>query len=179
MVCAERSAQQTDRNTKKTIRFSFFMGPGIQNEDKSSYFEVKAQSTPEGWGGKEGRFSQYGSCRPFQTISLNAGNRTSVYGIITTFELMTTESKRQQRFARMIQKDLGDIFQRDMPNLLPNVMVTVTTVRATPDLSAVRVYLSFFNAPDAKEAINTIKLQANDIRYKLGKRIRNQVRVVP
>ncbi|MFS8617249.1 MAG: 30S ribosome-binding factor RbfA [Solitalea sp.] len=92
---------------------------------------------------------------------------------------MTTESKRQQRFARMIQKDLGDIFQRDMPNLLPNVMVTVTTVRATPDLSAVRVYLSFFNAPDAKEAINTIKLQANDIRYKLGKRIRNQVRVVP
>src|SRR5690606_11820498 len=110
---------------------------------------------------------------PFQTISLNAGNRTSVYGIITTFELMTTESKRQQRFARMIQKDL-----RDMPNRLPNVMVTVTTVRATPDLSAVRVYLSFFNAPDVKEAINTIKLQANDIRYKLGKRIRNQVRAV-
>lgn len=92
---------------------------------------------------------------------------------------MATESKRQQRFARLIQKDLGEIFQRDMNNMLPNVMVTVTTVRATPDLSGVKVYLSFYNAPDVKEAINAIKLQASEIRFKLGKRIRNQVRVVP
>src|SRR5690606_30227273 len=71
------------------------------------------------------------------------------------------------------------IFQREMQHMLPNVMVTVTTVRATPDLSGVKVYLSFYNAPDVKEAINTIKLHASDIRYKLGKRIRNQARVVP
>lgn len=92
---------------------------------------------------------------------------------------MGTESKRQQKFARLVQKDLGDIFQREMQNILPNVMVTVTTVRATPDLSGVKVYLSFYNAPDVKEAINAVKLHAADIRYKLGKRIRNQVRVVP
>lgn len=102
-----------------------------------------------------------------------------IRGIIITFDTMGAESKRQQKFARLVQKDLGDIFQREMQHILPNVMVTITTVRATPDLSSVKIYLSFFNAPDAQEAINAIKLQTADIRYKLGKRIRNQVRVVP
>lgn len=92
---------------------------------------------------------------------------------------MAAESKRQQKFARLIQKDLSDIFQREMQNILPNVMVTVTTVRASPDLGLAKVYLSFYNAPDARQAINAVKLQAVDIRYKLGKRIRNQVRVIP
>lgn len=92
---------------------------------------------------------------------------------------MAAESKRQQKFARLIQKDLSDIFQREMQNILPNVMVTVTTVRASPDLGLAKVYLSFYNAPDVRQAINAVKLQAVDIRYKLGKRIRNQVRVIP
>lgn len=92
---------------------------------------------------------------------------------------MATESKRQQKFARMIQRDLSDIFQREMQNILPGVMVTVTMVRATPDLSSVKVYLSFYNAPDVQEAIGQVKLHAADIRYKLGKRIRHQARVVP
>lgn len=92
---------------------------------------------------------------------------------------MATESKRQHKFARLIQKDLGDIFQREMQNILPGVMVTVTTVRATPDLANVKVYLSFYNAPDVQEAINQIKLHSADIRYKLGKKIRHQARVVP
>src|SRR3546814_1885431 len=92
---------------------------------------------------------------------------------------MGSESKRQQKFARLIQKDLGDIFHRELQHMLPNAMITITMVRATPDLSGVKVYLSFYNAPDVKEAMNTIKLHTADIRYRLGKRVRNQVRVVP
>ena len=89
------------------------------------------------------------------------------------------ESKRQQKFSRVIQKDLGEIFQREGNNLLPNSMITVTKVRATPDLGIVRVYLSFFNAPDNILAINTIKAKTAEIRYILGKKIKDQVRGVP
>src|SRR3546814_2328002 len=79
---------------------------------------------------------------------------------------MGSESKRQQKFARLIQKDLGDIFHRELQHMLPNAMITITMVRATPDLSGVKVYLSFYNAPDVKEAMNTIKLHTADIRYR-------------
>jgi ribosome-binding factor A len=89
------------------------------------------------------------------------------------------ESKRQQKFARVIQKDLGEIFQREGNNLLPNSMITVTKVRATPDLGIVRIYLSFFNTPNNQLAINTIKAKTAEIRYILGKKIKDQVRGVP
>lgn len=89
------------------------------------------------------------------------------------------ESKRQQKFARVIQKDLGEIFQREGNNYLPNSMITVTKVRATPDLGIVRVFLSFFNTPDAESAIKTIREKTSEIRYTLGKRIKDQVRGVP
>lgn len=89
------------------------------------------------------------------------------------------ESKRQQKFARVIQKDLGELFQREGHTLLPNIMITVTKVRATPDLGIVRVYLSFFNAPDNQLALHTIKAHNSEIRYNLGKRIKDQVKVVP
>jgi ribosome-binding factor A len=89
------------------------------------------------------------------------------------------ESKRQQKFARVIQKDLGELFQREGNNLLPNTMITVTKVRTTPDLGIVRVFLSFFNSPNNVLAINTIKAHTAEIRYNLGKRIKDQVRGVP
>ena len=56
------------------------------------------------------------------------------------------ESKRQQKFAGVIQKDLAEIFQREGMNFLPNVLVTITKVRVTSDLALARVYLSFFNS---------------------------------
>lgn len=89
------------------------------------------------------------------------------------------ESKRQQKFAGVIQQDLAEIFQREGMSFLPNMLVTITKVRMTPDLAIARVFLSFFNTQDAALALSTIKAHANEIRYKLGSRIRNQARVVP
>ena len=89
------------------------------------------------------------------------------------------ESKRQQKFAGVIQKDLAEIFQREAANLLPNVMVTITKVRVTSDLAIARVYLSFFNSTNNALALNTIKAHAGEIRYKLGNRIKDQARIVP
>jgi ribosome-binding factor A len=89
------------------------------------------------------------------------------------------ESKRQQKFAGVIQQDLAAIFQREGMNLLPNTMITITKVRVTPDLAIARVFLSFFNSNNVQLALNTIKQHASEIRYKLGARIKDQVRIIP
>ena len=89
------------------------------------------------------------------------------------------ESKRQQKFAGVIQEDLAAILQRESANYLPNTMITITKVRVTPDLAIARVFLSFFNTPNNQLALQTIKLHASEIRYKLGSRIKDQVRVIP
>ncbi|MES2376394.1 30S ribosome-binding factor RbfA [Mucilaginibacter sp. UYCu711] len=89
------------------------------------------------------------------------------------------ESKRQQKFAGVIQEDLAAIFQREGMNYLPNTMVTITKVRVTPDLAIARVFLSFFNTANNAQALQTVKLHASEIRYKLGSRIKDQVRVIP
>lgn len=89
------------------------------------------------------------------------------------------ESKRQQKFAGVIQQDLAAIFQREGMTFLPNTLVTITKVRVTPDLAIARVFLSFFNNTNAQLALNTIKQHASEIRYKLGARIKDQVRIIP
>ncbi|MBD1367507.1 30S ribosome-binding factor RbfA [Mucilaginibacter sp. ZT4R22] len=89
------------------------------------------------------------------------------------------ESKRQQKFAGVIQQDLAAIFQREGMNYLPNTLVTITKVRVTPDLAIARIFLSFFNGTDNQHALAAIKLHASEIRYKLGARIKDQVRVIP
>lgn len=92
---------------------------------------------------------------------------------------MSTESKRQQRFAGVIQQDLAEIFQREGNAWAPGAFVTVTRVRVTPDLAIARVFLSFLNTKNAAADINAIKSHSNEIRYKLGARIRNNARIVP
>jgi ribosome-binding factor A len=89
------------------------------------------------------------------------------------------ESKRQQKFAGVIQEDLAAIFQREGMSFLPNTLVTITKVRVTPDLALARIFLSFFNGTNSQLALQTIKLHASEIRYKLGARIKDQVRVIP
>ncbi|UKT63839.1 30S ribosome-binding factor RbfA [Pedobacter mucosus] len=89
------------------------------------------------------------------------------------------ESKRQQKFAGVIQEELAQIFQREGGTFLPNTLVTITRVRMSPDLSVAKVYLSFFNTTNTALSINTVNAHNGEIRYKLGARIRHQARVVP
>ncbi|GHE38422.1 30S ribosome-binding factor RbfA [Sphingobacterium griseoflavum] len=92
---------------------------------------------------------------------------------------MGTESKRQQRFAGVIQQDLAELFQREGNAWAPGAFITVTRVRMTPDLAIARAYLSFLNTKTAKEDLANIQSKTNEIRYKLGTRIKNQARIVP
>lgn len=89
------------------------------------------------------------------------------------------ESKRQQKFAGVLQEELARVFQREGASFLPNTLVTITRVRVSPDLAVAKVYLSFFNTNNTTLSINTVNAHAGEIRYKLGSRIRHQVRVVP
>lgn len=89
------------------------------------------------------------------------------------------ESKRQQRIARLLQKDLGEIFQHEAPNLSGGAMITVTKVHVTSDLAISRVYLSIFGTEDKQSILDKIRARSNEIKYKLGNRIRNQLRAVP
>jgi ribosome-binding factor A len=89
------------------------------------------------------------------------------------------ESKRQQKFAGLLQEELAAIFQREGAAYLPNTLVTITKVRVSPDLAVAKVYLSFLNTNNTSLSVATVNAHSSEIRYKLGSRIRHQARVIP
>ena len=89
------------------------------------------------------------------------------------------ESKRQERISKLLQKDLGEIFQTQMQHLAMGTMITVTKVYVSPDLSLIKIYLSLFPTKNSNEIINNIKKHSSEIRRELGNRIRHQLRIVP
>lgn len=89
------------------------------------------------------------------------------------------ESKRQQKFAGLLQEELAAIFQREGSSYLPNTLVTITKVRVSPDLAVAKVYLSFLNTNNTELSLATVNSHTGEIRYKLGSRIRHQARVIP
>ncbi|MEG1498534.1 MAG: 30S ribosome-binding factor RbfA [Bacteroidales bacterium] len=89
------------------------------------------------------------------------------------------DSSRQQKINRLLQKDLGEIFQTQMQPQFPGVMITVTFVRITPDLSLARVNLSLFPVKGKEEVLQQIKKRTKEIRMLLGQRVKLQLRIVP
>lgn len=88
------------------------------------------------------------------------------------------ESNRQKKFGRLIQKELSEMFQREVA-VEGAPMLTVTVVRGTPDLKQARVYISVF--PDGKgpAAVKELNERVREIRGSLGRRVREQLRFVP
>ncbi|HLP04171.1 MAG TPA: 30S ribosome-binding factor RbfA [Paludibacter sp.] len=88
------------------------------------------------------------------------------------------ETTRQQKIARMLQKELGEIFLL-YARKLQGTLITVTAVRVSPDLGIVRVHLSIFPSDKAKAIIEQVTADTKAIRFDLGKRVRNQLRIIP
>ena len=82
-------------------------------------------------------------------------------------------------FAVLLQRELGEIFRVEMQPYFPGIMMTVTFIRITPDLSVARVNLSLFPDQHKEETLKKIKARTAEIRGLLGQRIRNQLRIVP
>jgi len=79
----------------------------------------------------------------------------------------------------MLQRELGEIFRREAANKFNRAMITVTKVHVTRDISLARSYLSLFATNDKSALLESIRRHTPEIRYQLGKRIRNQVRKIP
>ena len=90
-----------------------------------------------------------------------------------------TEGKRQKQVAAEISKQLNDIFLKMGLNMIEGGMVSISSVKITPDLFEARIYLSFFQIKDADAALEKFKSHTSDIRGELGKRMRHQLRSIP
>lgn len=88
------------------------------------------------------------------------------------------QETRQNRIARLLQKELAEIFQ-SQTRMMRGVMVSVTRVRISPDLSVCTAYLSVFPSEKAEELLENINKNNKTIRYELGTRVRNQLRIIP
>jgi len=88
-------------------------------------------------------------------------------------------SVRQQKFARLVQKELSEIFQRDKRGFLDNAFITIAEVKVSPDLGVAKVYISMMLAKDKQAILDKLDLHKKEIRRALGEKIRNQARIVP
>jgi ribosome-binding factor A len=88
------------------------------------------------------------------------------------------ETTRQAKIARLLQKELSEIFRRQTSKT-HGVIVSVSNVRVTPDLSLARVYLSVFPSEKGEEILNNINNSTKTIRYELAQKVRFQLRKTP
>ena len=88
------------------------------------------------------------------------------------------QETRQNKVSRLLQKELAEIFQ-SQTRQMKGVLVSVTKVRISPDLSICTAYLRIFPSEKGSELLDNIKASEKSIRYELGKRVRNQLRIIP
>lgn len=88
------------------------------------------------------------------------------------------QETRQNRIARLLQKELGLIFQ-SQTRQTRGILISVTRVRISPDLSICTAYLSIFPSERGEEILGNINANVSTIRYDLGQRVRNQLRIIP
>lgn len=88
------------------------------------------------------------------------------------------ETTRQAKISRLLQKELSEIFRRQTAKI-GNVMVSVSSVKVSPDLSVAKAYLSVFPSEKALEVIENINAQAKTVRYELAQNVRFQLRRCP
>ena len=88
------------------------------------------------------------------------------------------DTNRQNKVARLIQKDLSTIFQKQTRQTR-GILVSVSVVRVSPDLSVAKAYLSIFPSERAQEILDNINAHVSEIRYELGTLERFQLRIIP
>jgi len=88
------------------------------------------------------------------------------------------QETRQNKIARLLQKELSQLFQ-EQTRAMHGVMVSVTRVKISPDLSVCTAYLSIFPSEKGEELLQNIERNNQQLRYALGQRVRYQLRIVP
>ena len=88
------------------------------------------------------------------------------------------QGTRLERISRLLQKELSEIFRLETAKM-GGVLVSVSSVRVSPDLSVARAYLSIFPSERAQELLANINANVSAIRYDLATRVRHQLRRTP
>lgn len=89
------------------------------------------------------------------------------------------EGKRQRQVAGALQEELNEIFRRLGLGMIDGGMVSISSVKVTPDLLEARIYLSLFQVKDAAGVMKTIESRAWEIKKELADRVKHQLRRVP
>ncbi len=89
------------------------------------------------------------------------------------------ETQRQKRIAEIIHNDLAEILHDLFRDIVQGVIVTVTKVRVTPDLTEAKIYVSIFPDTERIRLFSYIEKHQKNIRYRLAQRTRHQLRRVP
>lgn len=89
------------------------------------------------------------------------------------------EGKRQKQVAAVLEKELNDIFQKMGLSMLNGGMISIASVKITPDLFNARIYLSFFKIEDHVSTLKLIEEKAWEIKRELTGRVRHQLRSMP
>ena len=89
------------------------------------------------------------------------------------------EGKRQKQVAALISEELNSIFQRLGLNMLDGGMVSISSVKMTPDLAEARIFLSLFKVKDRKESMKKIEEHAWEIKKELVHSVKRQLRIMP
>jgi ribosome-binding factor A len=111
-------------------------------------------------------------------IQKSTANYMNKLCIAVTCSLMTG-STRQQKVAKLIQKEMSEIFQRDRRGLLDNAFLSIVEVRVSPDLSVAKLYISMMLVKDKQAMLGKINDHKKEFRKLLGDKVGKQLRIVP
>lgn len=89
------------------------------------------------------------------------------------------DSIRQNKVARLIQRDLSEMFQHECKEYAAGAMLSITTVRVSPDLSYAKIYVSIFPSELSDPVIKSLEDNNKNIRFILGRKIGKQMRIIP
>jgi len=89
------------------------------------------------------------------------------------------EGKRQKQIAGLLNEEMTLVFQRLGLNMLDGGMVSIVSVKITPDLLEARIYLSLFQVKDTAAALKKIEDRAWEIKKEVAARVKHQLRRIP
>ncbi len=89
------------------------------------------------------------------------------------------ETTRQLKVGRLVQKELSGVFVKEGQNIYGRVMVSITMVRMSTDLSVAKIYLSIFPNEKSDEVLKALNIGKSKVRHALGQKTKGQMRIIP
>lgn len=90
-----------------------------------------------------------------------------------------TESTRQLKVAKEIQKDMAEIIRSKGMAAFQGALVSVSGVKISPDLSVSKIYVSVFPSEKAQAVMSILEENSRSLRGELGSKVGKQLRIVP